>query len=176
MAATTHVDLRIRAAEIGISTRVIHGSSIFTAVPSILGLQHYKFGRATTLVYPEDRFFPTSPYYVIKENKERGLHTLVLLDINAEEKRYMTIEEGIEVLLKLEGMLKGKVIDENTIICGVARAGSAKPVVKAGSFSELKKFDFGPPLHTMVIVGELHFMERKALETFAGLSRKNRST
>jgi len=175
MAATTHVELRIRAEERGIATRIVHGSSVFTAIPALLGLQHYKFGRTTSLVYPEDKFFPTSPYYVIKENKERGLHTLVLLDIDAEKERFMTIREGIDILLEMENRLKEGVISDDTIVCGVARAGSKKPIIKAGSILEVRDFDFGPPLHTLVVVGKLHFMERKALETFADLARENRS-
>jgi len=171
MAATTHVDLRLRAQERGIETRVIHGSSVFTAVPGLLGLQHYKFGRSTTLVYPEDKYFPLSPYTVIKENKERGLHTLVLLDINREKGRYMTIGEGIEILLKMEKETGYGVIDDNSLLCGVARAGSDNPTVRAGPARILKRIDFGPPLHTLVVPGNLHFVEEKALEVFAGLKR-----
>ena len=44
MAATTHLQLRIEAQKRGIKTRVVCGVSVFTAVPSLLGLQHYKFG------------------------------------------------------------------------------------------------------------------------------------
>ena len=84
MTATTHVDLRLRAVEKGIKTRIIHGGSIVTAVPGLLGLQNYKFGRTTTLAYPEKNYFPTSPYDVIKDNKKMGLHTLILLDIQAD--------------------------------------------------------------------------------------------
>jgi len=172
MAATTHVDLRLRAEKKGIKTRVIHGSSVFTAVPGLLGLQHYKFGRSTTLVFPEKSFFPTSPYTVVQENQERGLHTLILLDINRETNRYMTIAEGVDLLLKMARNADSALIDENTLMCGVARAGSHDPVVKAGPAKLLKNMDFGPPLHTLVVPGSLHFMEEKALETFAGLQRK----
>ena len=42
MTATTHIDLRLRAIKMGIKTQVIHGSSIVTAVPGLLGLQNYK--------------------------------------------------------------------------------------------------------------------------------------
>ena len=64
MTATTHVDLRIRAIKKGIEAHIVHGSSIVTAVSGILGLQNYKFGRTTTLAYPEKNYFPTSPYEV----------------------------------------------------------------------------------------------------------------
>lgn len=61
LTATTHTDLRLRARELGIETRVVHGASIATAVPGLLGLANYKFGRATTLVFPHGNYFPTSP-------------------------------------------------------------------------------------------------------------------
>lgn len=169
LTATTHVDLRLRAMKKGIKTTVIHGCSIISAVPGLLGLQQYKFGRTTTIAYPEPNYFPTSPYEIIKENKQRGLHTLVLLDIQADNNRYMTADEGIDFLLQMEKRKTEDVFREDSIICVVARAGSDKPIVKAGLMKELKKYDFGPPLHTLVVPGNLHFLEVEALEVFAGL-------
>lgn len=168
MVATTHVSLRIEAEKKGIKTRVINGISVLTAVPSILGLQHYKFGRTTTLAYPEDRYFPLSPYYVIKENMERGLHTLVLLDINQEKGRLMTIREGIDLLFKMEREVNGGIIREDTLMCGVARAGSKNCIARASPAKTLRGIDFGETPHTLVIPGKLHFVEEEALEVFCG--------
>jgi len=169
MTATTHVDLRLRAIKLDIKTKIIHGSSISTAVPGLLGLQNYKFGRTTTLAFPEKNFFPTSPYNVIIENKKMGLHTLVLLDIQADKNKFMTANEGIEILLKMEEKLKKKIFDEKSVVCVVARAGSNDPTVIAGSIKNLVKKNFGPPLHSIVIPGDLHFMEIEALQLLAQL-------
>ena len=169
MTATTHVDLRLRAIKNGIKTKVIHGSSIVTAVSGLLGLQNYKFGRTTTLAYPEKDYFPTSPYDVIKENKKMGLHTLVLLDIQADNDRYMTANEGMNLLLKMEEKHKEGIFNKEIVICVVARAGSAEPITVAGAVKNLINRDFGPPLHTMILPGKLHFMEIEALETLAQL-------
>jgi len=169
MTATTHVDLRLRAANNGIETKVIHSSSIATAVPGLLGLQNYKFGRTTTLVFPEKNYFPTSPYEVIRDNKKMGLHTLVLLDIQADKNRFMTANEGLELLLEMEKKRGEHVLGEDSVACVVARAGSDNPVVVANSVSFLKKMDFGAPLHTIVVPANLHFMEIEALTRFAGL-------
>ena len=49
MSATTHLDLRLRAVDEGISTDLINGVSIFTACAAALGLQPYKFGRTVTV-------------------------------------------------------------------------------------------------------------------------------
>jgi len=168
MTATTHVDLRLRAVERGIATRVIHGVSISTAAAGLLGLQSYKFGRATTLVTPQENYFPTSPYEVIRDNKQRGLHTLVLLDIHQHAARYMTANQGIDVLLEMERRMSQEVIMDKTLLAVVARASSPSPVVKAGYPPELRRGDFGPPLHTLVVPGHLHPMEARALVLLAG--------
>jgi diphthine synthase len=169
MSATTHIDLRIRAISKGIKTKIIHGSSIITAVPGLLGLQNYKFGRTTTLAYPKENYFPTSPYDIIKNNKAMGLHTLVLLDIQANKDRYMTANEGMKLLLDIEKKRLENVITNESIICVVGLAGSSIPTVKAGKIGILKDEDFGKPLHSLVVPGVLHFMEIEALEILAGL-------
>jgi diphthine synthase len=169
MIATTHIDLRLRAIKKGIATKIIHGSSISTAIPGILGLQNYKFGRTTTLAFCEKNYFPTSPYDVIYKNKKMGLHSLVLLDIQAEKKRYMTANEGIDLLVKMEDKLRKNICLDENIICVVARAGAPDSVVSANTINILRKKDFGQPLHTLVVPGNLHFMEIEALELCADL-------
>ncbi len=109
MVATTHSDLRIRAKKLGIESYVIHAPpSIYSAV-AITGLQIYKFGKSATVAYPEKNWFPTSHYDVIRENRERGLHTMLFLDVKAEQNRYMTANEAMEILLRVEDMKKENV-------------------------------------------------------------------
>ncbi len=165
--ATTHVELRLRAEKEGIRTRVIHGSSIISAVVGLSGLQNYKYGRSVTIPFPEEGFVSETPYKVILENKERGLHTLCFLDIKAEEKRYMTVKEGLEALLKVEKKRKKGAITQETLVVGVARAGSEDPRVKAGYVRELVDYGFGAPPHTLVFPARLHFMEAEALIVLA---------
>jgi len=80
MVSTTHLDLRLRAGELGIETRVIHSSSIVTAVSGLTGLQNYRFGRSTTIPFPYvsrgKRVVAETPFLVLKENLTRNLHTL----------------------------------------------------------------------------------------------------
>ncbi|OYR82505.1 diphthine synthase, partial [Halorubrum ezzemoulense] len=52
MISTTHTDLRLRAEERGIETRVVHGVTAQSAASSLTGLQNYRFGKATTLPFP----------------------------------------------------------------------------------------------------------------------------
>ena len=81
----------------------------------------------------------------------------------------MTANEGIKLLLKMEEKHGEDVLNEDSIICVVARAGSTESISVAGAIKNLIDRDFGPPLHTIVIPGELHFMEIEALEALAQL-------
>ena len=167
MIATTHVDLRISAKKMGILTRVIHGASAVSAVRGISGLQNYKFGKAVTIPFSDQGFISETPYNVIRENKKIGLHTMCYLDIKAEEQRYLTVKEALQALLEIEKQKKEQIITTRTLVVGVARAGSPEPAVKAGYIEEIMNHNFGPPPHTLIVPGKIHFMEAEALITLA---------
>jgi diphthine synthase len=165
--STTHVDLCITAKKRGIKTRVVHGASAVSAVRGISGLQNYKYGKAVTVPFSEQDFVSETPYNVIHENRKMGLHTMCYLDIKAVEHRYLSIKEALQTLLDLEKQKKEQVVTPNTLVVGVARAGSPEPSVKAGYVEEVMNYDFGTPPHTLIFPGKLHFMEAEALITLA---------
>jgi len=165
LVATTHVDLLLRAKRKGIQTRVIHSSSIYSAIAET-GLMLYKFGKTTTLALPEPGYAPTSPYDAIKENKSRGLHTLVLLDVKSDRRKYMSVGDGIEELLRLEAEKEGGLFDEDTMLVAACRLGADDSVIRYAKTRELAKDDFGGPPHTLIVPGELHYMEEEALDRF----------
>lgn len=165
MVATTHADIRIRAAERGIQTRIIHGASITTAVCGLCGLQNYRFGKSVSVPFPYGKWFPMTPIEVISANLAQNLHTLVFLDIQKDKERYMHVSEAVD-LLEEQASRAGVRIP---LYVGIARAGSATPVVHAGDAEEMRRFAFGDPLHIMVVPGELHDIEREYLVRFAGL-------
>lgn len=167
MIATTHIHLRIIAEKKGIKTRLIHNASVSSAVRSISGLQNYKYGKSVTIPFYDDGFLSETPYNVILNNKKMGLHTMCLLDIKSEEKRYLTINHALQILLNLEAQKKEHIITSKTLVVGVARAGSPHPVVKAGYVEDIINHDFGAPPHTLILVGNLHFMEAEALIALA---------
>lgn len=166
--ATTHTDMMIQAKKKGIGTTVIHSSSILSAAPGIAGLQAYKFGKVTTIPFPQENYFPHSPYLAIKANLEYNMHTLVLLDIQAHLDRYMTANQGLDYLMKVEREREEDVIGEDTLVVVVARAGARKPVVRADRMKILLKEDFGGPLHCLIVPSKLHFVEAEALVVLGG--------
>lgn len=170
MISTTHVDLRLRAESQGIDTRVIHGVTAQSAASSLTGLQNYRFGKAVTLPFPyahggDD--VPASVRETIRANRDRGLHTVVYLDIKVgmgprgpdpNHESYMRASEAA-------ALLAGAF--EDTLGVVVARAGAPDAVVAADRLGALSTRSFGEPLHLLVIPGELHHVEAEAL---AGLA------
>jgi len=160
MISTTHVDLRLRAEERGIDTRVIHGTTAQTAASSLTGLQNYRFGKATTLPFEETHGgVPDSVVETIDANRERGLHTLVYLDIDGANERFMTGDLAADLLADPL---------DNPLGVVVGQAGSDSPTVRAARLAALAGESFGEPLHLLLVPGELHPIEQDALSALAG--------
>jgi diphthine synthase len=164
--ATTHITLHIDAEKQGIKTRVVHGISIMSAIVSLSGLHNYKFGKTVTVPFPDN--FSETPYNVIAQNKKLGLHTLCLLDLKVTENQYLSINQAIKLLQKVEENRKMGIITPDTVAAGIARAGGNHPVLKADYIKSLVNFDFGEPPFSLIIPGDLHFMEVDALIAFGG--------
>jgi diphthine synthase len=173
LVATTHVTLRIEAEKHGVGTHIVHGSSVLSAVIGLSGLHNYKFGKSVTIPFPDETPSQT-PYEVLTQNKKLGLHTLCLLDIEAELKRYLSAQEALACLLEIEKKRKMKTVTPETLVAGISRAGSNKPTVKAGCVQDLISFDFGGPPHSIIFPGKLHFMEAEALIVLASAPERIR--
>ncbi len=155
MIATTHSALRLEAEKKGVRTTIIHSASIISAVCGLTGLHNYKFGKSATISWIPSR----TPLDVINQNLSINAHTLLYLDLHP---RPMLIRDGIEILMKIDrriGDLFG---------VGIARAGSTNPDVKCDRLKKLIDYDFGDPLHVLVVLSKkLHFMEFECLKVFA---------
>lgn len=160
--ATTHVELFKSAMLKKIEVKVISNASVLAAV-GITGLQLYKFGKTTSIPFIEDHPNLETPYNVLKENKEMGLHTLFLLDLKPEEEKFMTVNEALEILKDIESRKGDELINDDLLVVGCARLGSEDFVVKSGKLSEVKKFDFSGSPHCLIIPGKMHFSEEEML-------------
>src|SRR6266852_2192989 len=160
MIATTHISIRLELAKKGIPSRIIHGPSATSAVCGATGLQSYKFGKAVTL--PQEPGVPGSLLDGVRDNKERGLHTLILLDVRPELSQQLTIGEAATKLVVADRTLGSR------MGIGVARLGSEDQFVLSAKLGKLENQDFGRAPHCLVIPGRLHFMEAEALKVFCG--------
>ncbi|KAJ3233595.1 diphthine synthase [Chytriomyces hyalinus] len=125
---------------------------------------------------------PYGFYDKIKQNRAIKLHTLCLLDIKVKEQsienmargrkiyeppRYMTVNQAVEQLLEVEEKRQEKVYSPTTIGVGMSRIGAPDQRIICGTLQELLEADFGEPLHSLVLAGEMHFLEADILRTFA---------
>lgn len=152
--ATTHVDICMRAEEMGIKVKSIHNASVLTAIGAA-GLELYKYGKTTSI--PFDNENVTTPIEVYKNNQHSGLHTLFLLDLDPTQDRFMTIKEALEYLIS-------KGLPEDQLCVGCAGLGSDEQKIKAGKASKLKDASFTLFPQCLIAVGKLHFMEEDALK------------
>jgi diphthine synthase len=123
--ATTHTDLLLRARALQVPTRTLHNASVTSAIAAC-GLQLYNFGQTVSMVFFTDAWRPMRSFYDrVRENRDVGLHTLVLLDIKVREEsiedvamgrsrrgeylppRYMRVGECALQMLEIEEELKG---------------------------------------------------------------------
>ena len=168
MVSTTHTDLRVRAEQRGIETRVVHGTTAQTAAGSLTGLQNYRFGKATTLPFEAAHGgdgVPDSVLATIEDNRERDLHTLVYLDIKVDDPHWADSDDTYMTADHAAELLSGEYPDRLGVV--VAQAGSPDPLVVADTLENLAGRNFGAPLHLLVIPADRHPIEDEALSAIA---------
>lgn len=135
------------------------------------------------MVFFTETWKPQSFYDRIVDNKKQKLHTLCLLDIKVKEPtleslargkpvyeppRYMTIKTCIEQLLEIESIRQEGVTTAESQCVGVARMGAVdgeqKQLMVSGTMEQLLEVDFGGPLHSFVVCGEVDDFEQQMLE------------
>lgn len=178
--ATTHADLVLRARKLGIGVEVIYNASIMNAI-GCCGLSLYRYGETVSIPFFTDEWRPDSFYDRIVANRRNGLHTLCLLDIKVKEPtleslargkpvymppRFMSVNTALEQLLEIERARGEGVCTPEARCIGVARVGCADQRIVVGTAAELLSVEFGPPLHSMVIVGDPHPLEEELLQGF----------
>jgi len=163
LSATTHFSLIEEAELNGIKTEIVHNASVITAV-GITGLQLYKFGKITSIPFPSEKYEIETPYEVLAENLSIRAHTLMLLDLNPQQKKFLTANQAIEYMLNLEEK-KGKgIFRRETKIVVCARLGSPDFTVRYGRADSLISEDFGSPPHCIIVPSQLHFTEEENLK------------
>jgi len=169
--ATTHIELRARAAAAGTPTRSVHGASALTSVVGECGLHQYKVGRTATVTRAE----ASTPYGVLRENVERGCHTVLLLEYDEDAGAFMAPREALAALLAVEGERRELALTRETFAVIASRVGTAGQAIAAGSVDHLMGLDAGEPPHSIVVPGALHFTEADALRALARCEGEPRS-
>lgn len=164
MIATTHISLLIAARKRGIGVKIFHAASILSAAIGESGLQAYKFGKIVTLAYWRENYKPMTAYEVISENLSRGLHTLLLLDID-EALGPMEPGAAAELLLEMEAQGKKGLFSPETKLVLLQGVGWPSPARAYASIDDLrgrpKGGSSGPAV--LIVPSKLHFLEQEFL-------------
>ncbi|CAG0881751.1 unnamed protein product [Cyprideis torosa] len=179
--ATTHTDLALRASKKGVPCQVIHNASILNAV-GCCGLQLYSFGKTVSIPWWTDTWRPKSFMTEIVSNFSRGCHTLCLLDIKVKEiseenlargrtgvfepPRFMSVAIASQQILEAMDSAEDMLPVEQLCVA-LTRVGQPSQTIVTGTLKELSQCDLGPPLHSLVIPGHLHPMEKEFLDHFS---------
>lgn len=158
LAATTHMSLILACRKSGIKTRVVHASSIFSAIAET-GLSLYKFGATVSIPLYEKNFTPDSFFDGIKNNLDKGFHTLVLLEARS-EKEFVDANTAVELIKNIEKRKGLKIIDWRNVLYA-SRLGSDESKI---GFTEKPDVGLKPPI-SLVIPGRLNEIEKEALDS-----------
>ena len=148
-------------------SRVVEGISVFDFLAET-GLDAYKFGRVCTIVSPKKNFAPEDFFDVIEKNSAAGLHTLCLLEIDAENDFKMSVTEAASVLQKISAKRKSSLFD-SAVLIGLYALGSKGQRLKKGSLKEFLLSSFsGKFPQSLIVAGKLNEKEKEALESLCG--------
>ena len=161
LTATTHTDILLRARNEGVEVRIIHNTGIITLVGET-GLQLYKFGKTTSA--PFDETGTSTTYNTIARNMSINGHTLVLLDLDPVNKKYLDIPTTIQRLLNEEKKHKKKIITLQTKIVTCERLGTKTQTIHYDTVENLLKTKCGAPPYCIIVPSQLHFMEEEYLK------------
>jgi hypothetical protein len=159
--------LRLRALQLGIKVKVFYSSGVLNVVFGETGLHPYKLGRVITLV----RSTPAalgSVYSAAKETLGLGLHVLLLLEYSHDEGFDLKPSEGLKMLREVESSYRLGVFPDDRLIIVASRLGWSSQSVVAGRLGDLREKDFGPPPHSILVPGSLHYTESEALAALTG--------
>lgn len=165
--ATTHLDIMQRTREAGHQVKIMHNASIMNSMGAV-GLNPYRFGMVVSIpkFNTEMQYPPLSVYDYLKRNMSNGLHTLVLLDIQADKNYFMSPSEAVERLLILESKSKYNLLNIDSKIFVISRFGMESEKIEFLPLKKILSKNFGEPLHSLIVPAALDSIELEFLNKF----------
>ncbi|MCL5009938.1 MAG: diphthine synthase [Candidatus Parvarchaeota archaeon] len=152
--ATTHISLVVGCKKNGIKYKIVHASSISTAVAET-GLSPYKFGAVCSIPLYSKGFKPESFFDVVEKNLKEGFHSLVLLEAK-NDAEFVSVEDAISILKGIADKRKTHGIDWKNVICMSSMGSDEQNIFFVSSGSSAYK----PPL-ALVIPASMSTIENE---------------
>ncbi len=161
--ATTHKTLIIEARKAGVNTEIVHSSSIFSVAIGESGLDFYRFGPVCTIPRWSEHYKPVSFYETVRSNMERNLHSIMLLDYDNKEKRSISVQEALQVLIESEKAYKSGIFNQDTALLALCNAGMSTQIKVTGSIKALNATRNLNGLITLILPSKLSEIEKETL-------------
>ena len=161
--ATTHYTLIEDAKKRNIKVQIISGISIFN-YRGIAGLFEYKFGKTTSIVYPEGNYKPISFYECIVNNLKINAHTLCLLDIKTHQNVFMSVSQACQILEEIDNE-KGETLKKTICValCGISGENQEIITFDFKDYRNVKSKSFP---QSLIICAELNDFERDGINEY----------
>jgi len=162
--ATTHSELRARAAKNSVKTGILHSASGISSIIGETGLHIYKFGRMVTMMSEPQSAI--SVYNTIFDNLLAGSHTLILTEYRLDDGKepfFLDPATVLKMLLDVEHDQRHQIFSDDTFTVVASRIGMDDQKIISGKVRSLVQADFGAGPHSVIITGALHFTESDAL-------------
>lgn len=163
--ATTHCELRSRAARNSVKTAVLHSASGIASTIGESGLHVYKFGRMVTMM--SELHSAITVYNTVFQNLLTGNHTVILTEYSyndeSKEPFFLNPSSVFNMLLDAERTHKHQIFSDDTFVVVASRVGMHDQKIISGKVGSVRQLEFGIGPHSVIITGALHFTEIQAL-------------
>ncbi len=166
--ATTHKIIFLTASKLNISIKVIHSSSIISAIMGESGLDFYRFGRIVTIARWSEHYKPISFYDTIKKNMDNNLHTILLLDYDQKESSSIPINEAIKYMEYAESVHKFGIINDSTKIIIIEQLSQNDEYRAFLNIKDARTLNKLKGMRTIVIPAKLSEIEQEMVKVIYG--------
>jgi len=155
--ATTHLYFLKFCKENGVDFKVILAPSVFDEIGKT-GLFLYKFGRTVSIPFHEAESF----FDDILTNYKNSMHTLVLLDLDPINNKYLSVKEAVKRILDLDKKKGTNIFSEDKKIIICSNLGRKNEKILYITIKEALNLDIDPPV-CIIIPGRLNEIEEEIL-------------
>ena len=163
LVATTHKIIFLEARKIGLQVKVIHSSSVISALIGESGLDFYRFGQICTISRWSKHYTPVSFYETIQKNLKGNLHSLVLLDYEPSKNASLELKEAVRILEEAEKKYKGKIIKPMTMVFVMHKVALPDNQRMITTLKRAKLLTFGNGPTAIIIPAKLTEIEREVM-------------
>ena len=161
--ATTHKIIYTKASTIGIPIKIIHSSSIISAIMGESGLDFYRFGQIVTIARWSEHYKPISFYDTIKRNLENNLHTILLLDYDQKEASSIPINEAITYMEHAEKDRNNGIIKDSTEVIIIEQLSQIDERKIFTNIKNARRMDKIKGMRTMIFPSKITDIEKEII-------------